>query len=151
MIISSYLGKPQKIFFLSGPTINREGGGCKGRTTKKYALFFVFFSQSIIRIFYFNDFTLLLNYVVGWQSRNFFQLFFAIFGKKYGSVFGYFKTNKKFRWPPKVLVVGPLKNELPLQGVQKVFLLKYLKYWGRLKIFFRKPPCWLGTDLNIGS
>ena len=59
----------------------------------------------IIHIF-FNDFSILLNYVVGWQSRSFLAVFFAIFSEKYGTLvqtfWGEFGVNAS--------VVGPLKR-----------------------------------------
>ena len=69
-----YSGKPKtNIFLMVRPP--RGGGGGKGRTTKKKYLFFPIDNNTY---FTFNDFTTLLNYVVGWRSLS---RFVAKFGK----------------------------------------------------------------------
>ena len=44
-------------------------------------------------IFYFNDFTILLDYVVGWQSRNLFSRFVAMFAKNMALLVQHFWEN----------------------------------------------------------
>ena len=60
----------KKSFLFSGLTTKREGEGGKGRTTKKRNFLKLLFS-SIDNNTYLTYFTILLNYVVDWQSRIF--------------------------------------------------------------------------------
>ena len=67
-------GSRKKSFFLVARPL--RGGG--GKVINKYIIkknffkaFFYFVPNLKYKIFYFNDFTILLNYVVGWQCRSF--------------------------------------------------------------------------------
>ena len=91
--------------------------------------FFLFCSKSKIIDILLNDFKILSNYVVGWQSRSQSTDFLAIFGRKFGSFSPKVLSRKKFvkirfyfcslkkspmttKLEGKALVVGPLVEEL---------------------------------------
>ena len=60
---------------------------------------FIYFVPNIrYNLFYFNDFTILVNYVVGWQSRSFYR-FVVIFGQKYGSFNPKKSRGVRPKWP----------------------------------------------------
>ena len=108
----------------------------------------IFFPQSIRYIFYFNDFTILLNYVVGGQSHSFQQVCCNIRQKKYGS------------FSPKMLesifCQNPFSAILRLKKREKKVSMTPKPQWSdnEKNNYFLRLPLWilvLRLDLNPDS